>query len=1166
MLKRKTTIKDGSKAMRHLRESIRSTSSAAPGEPDSDKPIAFRVKLLGSVTIDGDINDGSVVDATKRVRAQQLDVIKAILVVTSQEVKVLNETTSDTIQTSDMAQVVFTSRNPEDKKIFCYATKSKYGILHCHIFQVKDKGHEIVRSISKAMNAARSSSNSSGADADAGDQGGSEFERGASIKSSASTQSSSIGGGGANDTSADIRAFDVFYLGYQAVPEARGADIVSKAIVHNEEDRKHKERTSGQKLAAAGDPVTLLITRQSLRTVERLSGETMMNDFIKHMSFSATDKDKSGGEIFAYIYFEERHNSKVCHIFSVPKGQGQIIRAAVKDMYQAGQKELRLRGNPFAALPDCPRDVPKGDLFKKQIHRSDLKPVHVIGAGQYGEVYLALQTARIKGGGKVDLKRAVKMVRNNATKEDKKEFQREAETMMLLEHENLVRLVGVAVQQAPWLAVLEFCEHGDLRSVVRAYQEKHLTLTTEEQVSFCEQLAGGMAYLTAQRLVHMDLAARNCLLAHCNVVKVADFGLTRKVDPGPNATLRLRERLKLPLKWVSIEGLDDKIFGEASDCWSFGVLMWEVLSYGATPYADIRTSEIQQRVRAGLRLQMPRNADPRFWTIITRCWVKDPRARYTFIRLQQVLQDLMQTLPSGPRRDIGIFLKSDGADDGLTRFPKLKSPKELLARPTASQTQSVTSPSTEGTAPGSSGGHQGRAPQTMSGAGTTSTSRPAGSGTPAEMKLPEPLGVLRELGLMMYKDIVVREKITSFMFQRCDDAMLNELGFHDPAHRKKILDFYAKILGAFKKAASLRRAAHEQRTLATQLQSDNASMRRQARVAAHIDTHSTPESAAHRRKLAREQHQAAMDKTRADKVAREAEEAAQREAAVAKYALEAERIAQEKAAKKKADQEARRAAEQRAAAAQASGPAPRLEERSRARKRQEEESLKRRGSVAKLHVSAETSRKLGEHKKSSQDLFGTKAPEWGEGKSKIWKALNPKPIAFESARERAERKENAVDLGLLGGDHTNYSYLNSMMNAETTAHATPADGDAPDDGPGDFDDLEDMVEEEEAQESEEEEEEADVSPDSLGDLDSDFMAMMAKNRAARAQEEEARKAKLKAAYDAKMAAEQAERDKELAIIRAEQALERAEKEKAKEEAVKEAQARMEEFVFDFKFG
>lgn len=117
-------------------------------------------------------------------------------------------------------------------------------------------------------------------------------------------------------------------------------------------------------------------------------------------------------------------------------------------------------------------------------------------------------------------------------------------------------------------------------------------------------------------------------------------------------------------------------------------------------------------------------------------------------------------------------------------------------------------------------------------------------------------------------------------------------------------------------------------------------------------------------------------------MAREAEEASKREAAMAKYAQEAERIARDNAAKRKAEVEAHKATEaaaKRAAAEQARRPTLPLEERTRARKRQEEEQLKRKGSVAKLHVSAETSRKLGEHKKSSEDLFGTKAPEWGEG-------------------------------------------------------------------------------------------------------------------------------------------------------------------------------------------
>ena len=146
-------------------------------------------------------------------------------------------------------------------------------------------------------------------------------------------------------------------------------------------------------------------------------------------------------------------------------------------------------------------------------------------------------------------------------------------------------LAGVAVQQAPWLAVLEFCEYGDLRSVVRGCAQNRIRLTTEEQTSLGCQLAAGMAHLTAQRLVHMDLAARNCLLARHNIVKVADFGLTRRLDPG-KPFLRLRETLKLPIRWLAVEALDQFVFGEASDCWSFGVLMWEVLSYGDTPYVS----------------------------------------------------------------------------------------------------------------------------------------------------------------------------------------------------------------------------------------------------------------------------------------------------------------------------------------------------------------------------------------------------------------------------------------------------------------------------------------------------------------------------------------------------------------------------------------------------
>ncbi len=153
----------------------------------------------------------------------------------------------------------------------------------------------------------------------------------------------------------------------------------------------------------------------------------------------------------------------------------------------------------------------------------------MIGGGQFGEVYLADRYVK-RPSGKTALERcAVKMLRNNATPADKTEFLREAETMLRLEHPNLVSIVGVAVQQAPWLVVLEFMQYGDLRSVLQGCQQKSVTATRLEQLHIMHQLSSGCAHMAAKRFVHMDLAARNCLVGSGLSVKVADFGLVRFV-------------------------------------------------------------------------------------------------------------------------------------------------------------------------------------------------------------------------------------------------------------------------------------------------------------------------------------------------------------------------------------------------------------------------------------------------------------------------------------------------------------------------------------------------------------------------------------------------------------------------------------------------------------
>lgn len=86
-----------------------------------------------------------------------------------------------------------------------------------------------------------------------------------------------------------------------------------------------------------------------------------------------------------------------------------------------------------------------------------------------------------------------------------------------------------------------------------------------------------MAYIAEQRMVHMDLAARNVLVAENNLVKVADFGLTRTL-PDDQDYWQSQSVMKLPVKWCAVESLDDRMFSEGSDVWAFGVVLWEIMT------------------------------------------------------------------------------------------------------------------------------------------------------------------------------------------------------------------------------------------------------------------------------------------------------------------------------------------------------------------------------------------------------------------------------------------------------------------------------------------------------------------------------------------------------------------------------------------------------------
>ena len=268
---------------------------------------------------------------------------------------------------------------------------------------------------------------------------------------------------------------------------------------------------------------------------------------------------------------------------------------------------------------------------------------------------------------------------------------------------------------------------------------------------------------------------------------------------------------------------------------------------------------------------------------------------------------------------------------------------------------------------------------------------------------------------------------------------------------------------------------------------------------------------------------------------------AERELSIGKHKVEAEGIAREEIAQqKRADDEAkqqREAEEARKAAEKESEYMSRAE----VKKQQDELDTKRKAAAKKLETSERAEKMLATKQPSAQSLFAQPQEEWGAGKSKIWKALNPQPLAWETGRERAEKAGAKVTVSAEDTTHVDYAFLNEVEQ-ENMAPDEEAD---PMDGP-------DMPAE---SSSEDEEEDEEVDPDTLT-LDDEFMAQMMKNRAAREKEEAERKAKLRGEFEAQQAVEQAVIDKELAVIRARQKIEHAEKEAAKEKAFQESQARM----------
>jgi proto-oncogene tyrosine-protein kinase ROS len=300
-----------------------------------------------------------------------------------------------------------------------------------------------------------------------------------------------------------------------------------------------------------------------------------------------------------------------------------------RDDYRS-REDYIFSGNDLEKLVKIPRDQIKLDSH--------------IGQGAFGEVYSGTTAV---DGEMEPVNVAIKVLHKDATEEQERSFLSEAIVMSHFNHENILKIIGVCVNNNPNFIIMELMEGGNLLEFMRGARRGGGTalLTPPELAKISLDVANGAKYLEALKFIHRDLAARNCLVSSKSVdrvVKIGDFGLAK--DLYSAEYYRKEGQGLLPVRWMPPESLQEGLFTTKSDVWAFGVTLYEIWTLGFQPYPAKTNHEVFDLVIHGGRNERPEKCPNHIYHIMTQCWQHNPEDRPPFIQIVEKLRIFVDRL------------------------------------------------------------------------------------------------------------------------------------------------------------------------------------------------------------------------------------------------------------------------------------------------------------------------------------------------------------------------------------------------------------------------------------------------------------------------------------------------------------------------------------------